>query len=334
MFVRDVTMQHLSLTGLSDDGRRLMMTDGAGNGFFLDVDHRLRAALRDNRTTGPAPREKKMESTLRPRDIQTRIRAGESAESVATAAGTSVDRIMVFAAPVLAEREHMAERAQKGAVRRRGTAEAGARTLGDAVTLQLRPHGVHAEDVEWDAWRREDGRWVLTAEYLCDARAGQARFAFDIPGNYVLTENDDARWLIGDALETSPVAPQRDDLQQARERRLAPVEDTEPTVPVFTTSPEAPSAPVETPAPAAQAPVAPTPAAPAAPAAQAPAAAPAAPKPTAPAAAAAAARDEVPLGEAPERTEEPARKPVPKNKRGRASVPSWDEIMFGGPSER
>lgn len=313
-------MQHLSLTGLSDDGRRLLMTDGAGNGFELDVDHRLRAALRDDRTTGPGPREKKMESTLRPRDIQARIRAGESAEAVAQAAGTSVDRIMTYAGPVLAEREHMAERAQKGAVRRRGTAESGARNLGDAVALQLRPHGAHAEDVEWDAWRREDGRWVLTADFLCDARAGQARFAFDVPGNYVLTENDDARWLIGDALETSPVAPVRDDLQQVRERRLAPVEDTEPTVPVITDVPQEPVA---------QAPV--TPAAP-----------PAAPAPAAPAA---RTRDEVPLGEAPERRperqpeppaeeprEEPARKPAAKNKRGRASVPSWDEIMFGGPS--
>lgn len=315
-------MQHLSLTGLSDDGRRLVMTDGAGNGFELDVDHRLRAALRDDRTTGPGPREKKMESTLRPRDIQARIRAGESAEAVAQAAGTSVDRIMTYAGPVLAEREHMAQRAQKGAVRRRGTAESGARSLGDAVALQLRPHGVHAEDVEWDAWRREDGRWVLTADFLCEARAGQARFAFDVPGNYVLTENDDARWLIGDALETSPVAPVRDDLQQVRERRLAPVEDTEPTVPVVHDRPHEPVAP----APSTQAPAAPP-----APAARTRDEAP-------------SGRDEIPLGEAPERTapqrqaepaaEESPRKPTPKNKRGRASVPSWDEIMFGGPSER
>jgi Protein of unknown function (DUF3071) len=288
---------------LSDDGRRLLMTDGAGNGFELDVDHRLRAALRDDRTTGPGPREKKMESTLRPRDIQNRIRSGESAESVAQAAGTNVDRIMVYAGPVLAEREHMAQRAQKGAVRRRGTADSGARTLGDAVALQLRPHGVNADDVEWDAWRRDDGRWVLSAEFLCDARSGQARFAFDPPGNYVLTENDDARWLIGDALETSPVAPRRDDLQQARERRLTPVEDTEPTVPVIThvEPPRVEQTPaVERPAPAEQ------------PAAQAP------------------AEPAEPVVEEPPAAE--VRKPAPKGKRGRASVPSWDEIMFGGPS--
>ena len=68
-----------------------------------------------------------MESTLRPRDIQTRIRAGETPEAVAHAAGTSVEKIMPFAAPVMAERAHVAERAQLASVRRRAT-ESGART--------------------------------------------------------------------------------------------------------------------------------------------------------------------------------------------------------------
>ena len=45
-----------------------------------------------------------MDSALRPRDIQARIRAGETPEAVAQAAQTSVDKIMMYAAPVLAER--------------------------------------------------------------------------------------------------------------------------------------------------------------------------------------------------------------------------------------
>ena len=60
-----------------------------------------------------------MESVLRPRDIQARIRAGESPEDVAAAAQTSVDRIMGFATPVLAERAYQAELALKASVRRR-----------------------------------------------------------------------------------------------------------------------------------------------------------------------------------------------------------------------
>ena len=59
-----------------------------------------------------------MDSMLRPRDIQARIRAGETPESVAAAAQTTVDKVMPYAAPVLAEREHVAERAQRSSIRR------------------------------------------------------------------------------------------------------------------------------------------------------------------------------------------------------------------------
>ena len=112
-----------------------------------------------------------MESSLRPRDIQTRIRAGETPEAVAHAAGTSVEKIMPFAAPVMAERAHVAERAQLASVRRRAD-ESGARTLGEAVSAHLRSHNVDPGAVEWDAWRREDGRWTLTALYDVAGRTG------------------------------------------------------------------------------------------------------------------------------------------------------------------
>ena len=82
-----------------------------------------------------------MDSVLRPRDIQARIRAGETPEAVAAAAQTSVEKIMPYAAPVLAEREHVAQRAQRASIRRpasSGGAPAGSRTLGDAVAGHLR----------------------------------------------------------------------------------------------------------------------------------------------------------------------------------------------------
>ena len=60
------------------------------------MDTRLRAALRgENLRLGQL--EMKMESALRPRDIQARIRAGESPEDVAAAAQTTVEAIMGFA---------------------------------------------------------------------------------------------------------------------------------------------------------------------------------------------------------------------------------------------
>ena len=177
--------------------------------FTLDVDDKLRAALRgDHARLGQL--EIKMDSVLRPRDIQARIRAGETPEDVAAAAQTTVDKIMPYAAPVLAEREHVAQRAQRASIRRpasSGAAPTGSRTLGDAVAAHLRAQNVDPGGVDWDAWRREDGRWTLTAVFRSEAREAEAAFTFDAPGNYVSAEDDDARWLIGDTV--AGPAPQR-----------------------------------------------------------------------------------------------------------------------------
>ena len=221
-------MAHLTLTGVSDDGKRLLLVSAAGVEFTVDLDPRLRAAVRGDqprqpRDLRPGHLENQMDSTLRPRDIQTRIRAGETPEAVAEAAQTTVDRIMAFAAPVMAERAHVADRAQRSSVRRRAGdpgSVGGARTLGEAVAGHLRSLNIDPDSVEWDAWRREDGRWTLTGEYAATRRSGSAAFTYDGPGNYVTAENDDARWLIG---ESQPVAGDdeaRDDLSRARERRL------------------------------------------------------------------------------------------------------------------
>ncbi len=219
-------MVHLTLAGLSEDGRRLLLVSDAGVEFTLDVDARLRAALRgDHARLGQL--EIEMDSALRPRDIQARIRAGHSPETVAAAAQTSVDKIMPYAAPVLAEREHIAQRAQRASIRRPSagaTAATGTRTLGDAVAAHLRAHDVDPGHVTWDAWRREDGRWSLRADYACPDRSGQAAFTFDAPGNYVSADDEHAHWLIGD-LETPSAsldpAPQgATDLAAARRRRL------------------------------------------------------------------------------------------------------------------
>ena len=165
-------MAHLTLAGLSEDGKRLLLVGDNGDEHTLDVDHALRAALRGEHAR-PGQLEITMDSALRPRDIQARIRAGESAEAVAEAARTTLEKIMPFAAPVLAERAHVAQRAQLSSVRRR-SGDTGARTLGEAVAAQLRAVGVDASAVEWDAWRREDGRWTLTGDVTAPRHTGTA----------------------------------------------------------------------------------------------------------------------------------------------------------------
>jgi len=314
-------MAHLTLKGLSDDGRRLVLVDEDGVEFTVDLDARLRAAARGD--GGEPRREKQMDSSLRPRDIQARIRSGETPEAVADAANTSVDKIMAFAAPVLAERQHVADRAQRSSVRRRGGdagASGGARTLGDVVAFHLRSLNVDPSTVTWDAWRREDGRWSLTGDFSSTKRNGSAHFTFDAPGNYVVAENDDARWLLGEQLAAPDAPAPRDDLRHARERRLT-VASTDDELPLGDDAlgllhdpDESSSLGAEQPLEAFLDDEPPT--------RDVPAVRHEEPEPAPePAPEAGAEADEPPA-------EEPARRPA--KKKGRASVPSWDEIMFGG----
>ena len=151
-----------------------------------------------------------MESALRPRDIQARIRAGESPEDVAAAAQTSVDSIMAFATPVLAERAHVAQTAQKASVRRRTDAASTARTLSESAGMFFSDHSLHDADVSWDAWRQADGRWALVASYTVGGRERRAEFTHDLPGRYVVAENDEARLLTGELREPGGAsAPQQ-----------------------------------------------------------------------------------------------------------------------------
>jgi hypothetical protein len=339
---RDEAMLDLTVVGLSEDNKRLLLVSDSGDQYSLPIDGRLRAALRgEHARLGQL--EITMESTLRPRDIQARIRSGESPEAVAQAAKTTVEKIMPFAAPVLAERAHVAERAQRSSVRRK-VGDAGARTLGDAVAAQLRPLNVDPGSVEWDAWRREDGRWHLTAVYGSSKRSGKATFAYDAPGNYVTTENDDARWLVGDAVAAPAPAP-RDDLKQARQRRLTAVAEDElplgddaielanragddssaeeSTVDLTETAAKVREVREAREHPDADADLSPTPE-------------PLADEPAAHEVHEAHEAPETPAAPDEPVEEPPAEQPRPTAKskrRGRASVPSWDEIMFGGKSE-
>jgi hypothetical protein len=213
-------MQDLTLVGLNEDSSRLVLVSDSGEEYTLPVDARLRAALRgDHARLGQL--EKKMDSALRPRDIQARIRAGESPDCVAEAAQTTVDRIMTYASPVLAERAHIAERAQRASLRRKA-GEGPARVLADAVAEQLRSRNVDPDTVDWDSWRREDGRWTLVADFRAGDRSGHAEFVFDVQGRYVVAEDDEARWLVGEQVAQRS-APQRPAAPGGPARRLSAV---------------------------------------------------------------------------------------------------------------
>ncbi|TYC08204.1 septation protein SepH [Actinomadura syzygii] len=171
-------MQELRLVAVSEDGTYLVLaTAGRGTRFTLPVDDRLRAAVRGH-FSRLGQFEIEVESPLRPKEIQARIRSGETAEEIAESAGIPVERVRWFEGPVLQEREYMAQQAQRVAVRRPGESAPGP-PLGETVEERLGRGGVDLEEVEWDSWKCEDSTWRVRLSFFDNGRPHAAEWTFD-----------------------------------------------------------------------------------------------------------------------------------------------------------
>ncbi|MFE7514920.1 septation protein SepH [Streptomyces sp. NPDC057540] len=198
-------MPELRVVAVSNDGTRLVLKAADSTEYTLPIDERLRAAVRNDRAR-LGQIEIEVESHLRPRDIQARIRAGASAEEVAQLAGIPVDRVRRFEGPVLAERAFMAERARKTPVRRPG--ENSGPQLGEAVQERLLLRGAEKDTVQWDSWRRDDGTWEVLLVYRVAGEVHTASWTYDPPRRLVQAVDDEARSLIGETDDTIAAAPE------------------------------------------------------------------------------------------------------------------------------
>ncbi|WP_078591775.1 septation protein SepH [Streptomyces megasporus] len=196
---REVPMPELRVVAVSNDGTRLVLKAADNTEYTLPIDERLRAAVRNDRAR-LGQIEIEVESHLRPRDIQARIRAGASAEEVAQLAGIPVDRVRRFEGPVLAERAFMAERARKTPVRRPG--ESTGPQLGEVVSERLIRRGAEKDSVQWDSWRRDDGTWEVLLVYRVAGEPHSASWTYDPPRRLVQAVDDEARTLIGESDDT------------------------------------------------------------------------------------------------------------------------------------
>jgi hypothetical protein len=181
-------MRSLRLVALSDDGKHLVLApDGPDSGdtaerFLVPIDDRLRAAARGD-AQRVAQIEAEVGNSLPPRVIQARIRAGETPEQVAHSSGTSVERIMRFAHPVLQERERVADQARNARVRlSEGTPSV---PLEQFMSERLRLLGADLDAVRWDAHRNEDGTWQVRAAWRAGHKSGTTRWSYDLPAKTV-----------------------------------------------------------------------------------------------------------------------------------------------------
>ncbi|MEP9414948.1 septation protein SepH [Gordonia sp. VNQ95] len=174
-------MRELRVVGVGADGSQVICQDAeSGEKFTIAADERLRAAARgDLSRLGQI--EIEMTSTLRPREIQSRIRAGATVAEVAAIAGVGVDKIERFAHPVLLERSRAAELAgQSHPIRHDGPAAA---TLGEVVAESLVAFAQNPHEVSWDAWKGEDGYWAVQVSWHVGHSEHRAHWRY-LPGSH------------------------------------------------------------------------------------------------------------------------------------------------------
>jgi hypothetical protein len=355
-------MQELRIVAVSEDGTyAVLAVPGRGGRFSLPIDDRLRIVAR-GQFSRLAQYEIEVESPLRPKEIQDRIRAGETAEEIADAAGVPIERVRRFEGPVLAERAYRAQEAQGASIRQPGDSGPGPR-LGDIVAERLAALGVAAEEAQWDSRKRGDNSWQVQLMFTISGRPLMAEWMFDPRRRHVSPADDDAARLSlpeADLAELAPVprAPARATVTPIGsrlsaappsapvERRPEPAPAAEPVVSPARTAEAHPVRPAEAqPARVAQAQPARVAAAASSPAAQArPAHAAEAGttdgRTTEARSAEARTAEGRPAAEVAEAAPDAGSQETAVPQRGRArkaaggrsrrsSVPSWDEIMFG-----
>jgi len=184
-------MDELELVRLHEDGERLVLAARDGAQSTLPITDALRAAIRGDRPRMESIRAQE-ESTLRPREIQARLRAGETCEALAEASGLPLDHVRRFEYPVISEREHSISRVRAKAVL---TDDDGATTLGEVADERLRSRGVRPDDARWTATREGTHPWIVQVEFTAADRPRVARWSLEPRGGFVTALDDEARWL-------------------------------------------------------------------------------------------------------------------------------------------
>lgn len=232
---------------------------------------------------------------LNPREIQARVRAGDSPEVVAAEYGWPLDRVVRYAEPLLGERAYIAGLARSVEIRR----SRGGATLEETALSVIRTEDPDA--LTWDAYKDTEGRWIVTAVM----GSSTATWTYDTTGRSVHPIDAGAKKLMGVEADTEEA------LDMIAERPVEPTDTVVIEHPVHAERPRL----VAVPEPESES-------------------------------------DDDPSAHVRREQDAPAQEPdhldldVPpattgstsapspaakksKPKRGRASIPSWDEILFG-----
>jgi Protein of unknown function (DUF3071). len=164
-------MQELKVIGV-ESGSLLVASD-EGTRYRVAIDDVLQSRLRQ---ASPSPGDARK---LSPREIQAQIRAGMSAEDVAAVTGAPLDYVQRFEGPVLAEREFVIESALAVPVQLAVDTDplGGGSTFGSVIRRRLADANAIGE--RWASWKEEKGGWVVKLTFVAETIEHDARWSFD-----------------------------------------------------------------------------------------------------------------------------------------------------------
>jgi len=165
-------MQELRVIGV--EGGALLVASEDGERFRIPIDEVLHSRLRQ------ATPEQGVGRKLSPREIQEQIRSGMSAQDVASVTGMPLESIEKYERPIVAEREHIVDSALSVPVHLAmdtGPIGAGGMTFGTAIRSRLAAAGAVGE--RWASWKETGTGWIVKLSFTAEQVDHDARWSFD-----------------------------------------------------------------------------------------------------------------------------------------------------------
>jgi hypothetical protein len=195
-------MSELRLTGKTEDGNHLALVDNEGNNYSVRISDNLRATVNQPRLTSVPASD--ASETMSVREIQRRLRAGESFEQVAREGQITVDKVERFSGPIMQEREYILDRARELVMRK--DAYRSDLTFSDVALAKLSPRGVDIDQISWNTWRLPDGIWHIELHFPNRDGSGVATWNFDMTRRALEASDDNGAWLLDEELAARPTA--------------------------------------------------------------------------------------------------------------------------------
>ena len=186
-------MSELRLTGKNPEGTHLTLTNPIGEEFTIRISDTLRATVNQPRLAAVSASDDV--ETMSVKEIQRRLRSGETMDAIARDGRISVEKVERFAGPILQERVYILDQAFAVVLRKESARDQ--ETFQDVVISRLAPMGVDSDSLSWNTWRIDDGTWTIDLSYPNRDGHGSATWNFDLNRRSITATNENARWMLG-----------------------------------------------------------------------------------------------------------------------------------------